>query len=51
MFLTTEEVAEILRCSTRTLEIWRKSAKGPPWTKKGRKVLYYKDKFYKWCEQ
>jgi len=39
--LTTQEVAERLRLSPRTLELWRQRGDGPPYVRVGpRRVLY-----------
>lgn len=39
-FLTTEEVAELLRTSPETVRYWRHVGKGPEAFKVGRRVLY-----------
>ena len=39
--LTTEEKAEELSLSTRTLKQWRLDGVGPKWKKFGRAVRYY----------
>lgn len=39
-FLTTAEVAEILRTPTETVRYWRHLGKGPASFKVGRRVLY-----------
>jgi excisionase family DNA binding protein len=39
-FMTTQEVAELLRRPVETLRYWRWRGEGPPSFKIGRKVLY-----------
>jgi excisionase family DNA binding protein len=39
-YLTTEEVAELLRTSAETVRYWRHAGKGPESFKLGRRVLY-----------
>ncbi len=39
-YLTTEEVAELLRTSPETVRFWRHVGKGPKSFKLGRRVLY-----------
>jgi excisionase family DNA binding protein len=39
-FLTTAEVAEMLRTPLETVRFWRHVDKGPEWFKVGRHVLY-----------
>ena len=43
-------VAEMLGCSLRTLQRWRKEGKGPPSTKIGRKVFYELNDLQKWID-
>jgi len=38
--LTTDEVAEMLHCSTKTLQRWRDEGIGPAYTRSGRRYLY-----------
>lgn len=43
-FLTTQEVADVLRTSPETVRYWRHEKKGPKSFKVGRRVLYaYED--------
>jgi excisionase family DNA binding protein len=42
-YLTTDEVAEMLRTSIETVRFWRHIHKGPPSFKVGRRVLYARD--------
>lgn len=42
-YLTTTEVAELLRTSPETVRFWRHVGKGPASFKVGRKVLYASD--------
>ena len=39
-YLTTKELAQLLRLSSRTLERWRYEGHGPVFAKHGRRVLY-----------
>ncbi|WP_083929087.1 helix-turn-helix transcriptional regulator [Hyphomicrobium zavarzinii] len=52
VFLTTEEAAELLRLSRRTLEAKRRNGKGPPFTRMGddqnSKVVYRLDSLLDW---
>jgi len=41
--LTPEDVEAEYSISARTLEVWRASAKGPPYIKPGKRVLYLRD--------
>jgi len=42
-YLTTEEVADILRAPAETVRYWRHIGKGPRSFKVGRRVLYARD--------
>ena len=44
-------VAEMLGCSLRTLQRWRKEGKGPPSTKIGRKVYYDLNDLQEWIDR
>lgn len=52
VFLTSEELAAMIRTSKRTLEDWRLDGKGPPWVRAGvppsARVLYPLDATLKW---
>ncbi len=51
-FLTTEEVAALVRASTRTLEDWRyRDAGGPPWVRVCGKVRYPRSAYDAWATQ
>lgn len=39
-YMTTDEVAELLRTPVETLRFWRQTGKGPASFKLGRRVLY-----------
>lgn len=45
---STEELAEELGKSVRTVELWRWSGKGPPWIKIGREVAYREEDVVRW---
>lgn len=47
-FLTTAEVAQLLRQPESTVRYWRYLGKGPPSVKVGRRVLYPQDGLGKW---
>lgn len=52
VFLTTKEVAKILRLSSRTLEAMRRNGKGPAFTRMGHdqnaKVVYERKNIRNW---
>ena len=50
-FMTTSEVAEILRTSPETVRYWRQRGEGPPSFKCGRRVLYPAEELDRWIEQ
>lgn len=51
-FLTTSEIAQILRISPWTLFAWRKAGKGPPFLKLSRNILRYPRRaFVIWMRQ
>lgn len=50
-FMTTAEVAEILRTSSETVRYWRHIGKGPGSFKVGRKVLYRADDVEAWISR
>ncbi|MBL6899667.1 MAG: helix-turn-helix domain-containing protein [SAR86 cluster bacterium] len=45
-----KEAAQILMCSERTLEHWRRSEKGPSYYKIEGKILYGMDELYQFIE-
>lgn len=50
-YLTTAEVAEMLRTSPETVRYWRHISKGPQSFKVGRKVLYAVEDVEAWIAQ
>ncbi len=48
IFLTSEEAAARARVKKGTLANWRSQKKGPPFSKRGAKVVYPLDKFEQW---
>jgi excisionase family DNA binding protein len=50
-YLTTAEVAELLRAPLETVRYWRHVGKGPKSFKAGRKVLYELADVEAWIEQ
>ncbi len=50
-YLTTEEVAELLRTSPETVRYWRHTGKGPQSFKVGRRVLYAADDVHAFVRQ
>jgi len=49
-YLTTQEVADLLRTSTETVRYWRNVGKGPASFKVGRRVLYAVEDVEAWLE-
>jgi len=55
-YLTETEVGRLLRpkpkkpLSRRTLILWRRLKKGPPWVKCGQEILYPQTGLYRWLE-
>lgn len=49
-YMTTSEIAELLRTSPETVRYWRHVGKGPRSFKIGRKVLYDRDEVRSWIE-
>lgn len=47
-YITTHEVAELLRTSPETVRYWRHIKKGPRPFKVGRKVLYVREEITAW---
>jgi excisionase family DNA binding protein len=50
-YLTTAEVAELLRAPVETVRYWRHIGKGPASFKAGRKVLYAREDVEAWIAQ
>jgi excisionase family DNA binding protein len=50
-FLTTEQAANFLELSRRTLETWRTNGGGPGYVKLGRAVRYHETDLVKFAEQ
>ncbi|MGJ0203037.1 helix-turn-helix domain-containing protein [Leucobacter sp. gxy201] len=50
VFLTSREVADMLRIPVRTVEDWRLTRSGPPWVKFGRHVRYNQAELLDWVE-
>lgn len=48
VFLTTQEAAARARVKVGTLANWRSQDRGPPFSKRGAKVVYPLDKFEQW---
>jgi len=49
--LTTEQVAELLHVSDRTVIRWRNERIGPPWCKLGRQIRYRRQSIEKWIAE
>jgi len=47
-YATRDELAAELRKSVKTLVRWEKDGKGPPVTRLGREVFYYRPSTQKW---
>jgi hypothetical protein len=50
-YISERRVAAILGCAPRTLQRWRTEGKGPPSTKRGRKVYYELNELQKWMDR
>ena len=50
-YMTTNELAELLRTSPETVRYWRHMGKGPASFKAGRKVLYARADVDRWIAQ
>jgi len=50
-FLTTQEVADLLRTSPETIRYWRSLGRGPASFKTGRRVLYDADAVTEWIDR
>ena len=48
MLLTPNEVAELLRVSPATVYRWRKNNSGPPFTRVGAEVRYFREELLAW---
>jgi excisionase family DNA binding protein len=48
VFLTSRQVADLLRVPLRTVEDWRLTRNGPPWLKLGRHVRYEQAELLAW---
>jgi len=46
--LTTDQVAELLHVSDRTVIRWRNERVGPPWCKLGRQIRYRRTSLESW---
>ncbi|MGN6199921.1 helix-turn-helix domain-containing protein [Humibacter sp.] len=51
VFLTSRQVAELLRVPLRTVEDWRLTRTGPPWLKLGRHVRYEQAALLAWVRE
>lgn len=51
LYLNTNQTAELLLISPRTLEGWRLTGEGPAYTKAGRRVLYNQENVLDWLEE
>lgn len=51
VWLSTQQAAEYLGVSAKTLEYWRQTGNSPPFSKLGRKVRYRQDLLDKWLEE
>jgi excisionase family DNA binding protein len=51
LFLTPEEVAEILRVKVGTLHNWRQRDVGPPAVRMGKYLRYRRSSFDKWLSE
>ncbi|MGB3186889.1 MAG: helix-turn-helix domain-containing protein [Ornithinimicrobium sp.] len=51
MFLTVQEVAELLRVSPATFRAWTAKGEGPPAMRFGKQIRYRPDRVFEWVEQ
>ncbi|MHA7986286.1 helix-turn-helix domain-containing protein [Rathayibacter sp. CAU 1779] len=51
VFLTSRQVADLLRVPLRTVEDWRLTRSGPPWLKLGRHVRYEQAALLAWVRE
>lgn len=51
IYMTTDQAAELLGVSPRTLEDWRYRGCGPSYRKLGRSVRYLKSQVIEWAEE
>ncbi len=51
MFLTVQEVAELLRVSPATVRGWIAKGEGPPAMRFGKQIRYRPDRVMEWVEQ
>lgn len=49
--LTTDQVAEILQTSDRTVIRWRNERIGPPWCRFGRQIRYRRQSLERWISE
>jgi predicted DNA-binding transcriptional regulator AlpA len=49
--LTEQQVAEMLQVSVRTLQRWRATGTGPPWTRVHRLVRYRRSGVERWVAE
>lgn len=49
--LTTEEAADVLKNSSRTLIRWRNEGSGPPYCRIGRRIRYKFDSLNSWITE
>lgn len=50
LYMTTDEVADLLRTRPETVRGWRHVSKGPKWFHAGRRVLYCRADVEEWIE-
>ena len=51
MFLTVQEVAELLRVSPATVRAWIARGEGPPAMRFGKQIRYRPERVMEWVEQ
>lgn len=49
-FMTTDEVAALVRSTPQTVKWWRHAKQGPKWFRVGRRVLYVEADVLEWLE-
>lgn len=50
-YLTTEEVADLLRTPVATIYAWRHRSEAPPCRKVGKRLLWRRDEVIAWIEE
>ena len=49
-YLTSQEVADLLRVSDKTIQRWRADGSGPPYYRLGGAIRYIRDEVLEWIQ-